>query len=283
MYGQRVADSGEETPDRAEHAPWEPLKIHAGWRFAGSVVGLALLGVASVATLMTENGVGAAALAGIGAFMVLVAALGQLPSKLTWGDKSAEWWRAQQVRQKEESGADAEQVADVAASVASTPLEMQLASTLRRVQGQSDLTERLILSVLADAVTSAGGTFHEVAGPDLGWDARISAEPDSPLAHSVAVVAQLNSTMTLAGIRQLAAQMKPAKDSGVAGLVVAGSVPPHDLQVAFDKEIWFYGAGQPRFEVFWIPVPSPNSRILVEAVVNMVKARAAQGDIEPGA
>ncbi|MCB0905912.1 MAG: hypothetical protein KDB63_02205 [Nocardioidaceae bacterium] len=166
----------------------EPLSLAIWWRTLLAVSGAALLVTAGISVLAADNEIGTAAIALIGAVFLVVAALGQWPSRFTWGDKSAEFHRARRVRHAVASGADRSEVAEVAVEVARTPLERFLASQVQADASWWRVFEQAVLEKLERLGAEHGLLVVENADPARPWDARLITDPDQAPVESVLVV-----------------------------------------------------------------------------------------------
>jgi hypothetical protein len=167
----RVGQPALRSESEDEVRPLETLPVDTLWRVALGLLGGALLGVSCLSVLTKDNELGTTALAVIGAFLLMISALGQWPARLVWGDKMAEWG-ARRVRRVMESGAGPRAVARVAADEARTPLEQLLAFQLHREARSRHGFETEALDRLAELADLLGFTMiiRELAGV---WDARL--------------------------------------------------------------------------------------------------------------
>ncbi|WP_344303365.1 hypothetical protein [Nocardioides bigeumensis] len=208
-----------------------PAEIAVGWRLSLGIGGAALLVVAAVATLSADNELGAAALALVGALFLVTSGLGRWPSKLTWGDKSAEW-RDRVVQHAIDAGADSEELAEVVESVATTPQEHLLAQQLRTTSPRGTTRAGAVERVAMEASRLELVFVHSFEpGPSDTWDGRIVMRPDDGPDRSVAVVTSIGEVIGTGVSHRIAQRVLDAQRAGFrAVLIVLENAVPRAQQ-----------------------------------------------------
>jgi hypothetical protein len=182
------------TPEDSNHGEGaqvvarRPPAMNRFVRWLLGLLALVLLAVASWGVLHEDNELGTVALALIGAVFVTIAGMGRWPSKLTWGDKQAEWLEeVLETTLTKASPETRDEVLGIARRQASSLEELLLLSRLLddeppRRTAPSEAIHRLSRQVPHGAVLTA-----EASGGGRRVDAHIAPKGERSFAKSVAV------------------------------------------------------------------------------------------------
>lgn len=262
--------SHKESPQTVEALEGHP--VATGWRVALGVLGLVLLGVSCYSVLTADNELGATTLAVVGVAALLVCAVGHWPTRLIWGDKSAEWG-VRRIQQAMDSGAKPGDVAQLAAGVARTPLEHLLAFQLwQEARGGENRFASTAMEVVADAARPFDCVLLD---PELDsvWDGRLVRRTTDqagrvPVDESVVVLCSRNrptgggKTLALAGrLQAVAMRGQPA------GVLVVTEYPAEHESPEYLAETFGNGVAVP---VHLVQLESPGfAGVVAQAVADL--------------